>query len=56
MEFLQYYTKLHDHPKNGCLMKMLYGELNEFIVNDKDVIENIHTKNNISYIKNYTNV
>jgi len=26
---------LHDHPKNGCLMKILDGELNEYIYNEK---------------------
>ena len=22
---------IHDHPKNGCIMKIIYGELNEYI-------------------------
>lgn len=22
---------IHDHPKNGCLMKIIHGELNEYI-------------------------
>ena len=26
---------LHDHPKNGCLMKILDGELNEYIYDEK---------------------
>ena len=28
------HTKLHSHPKNGCILKILEGELNEIIFNN----------------------
>ena len=34
---------IHDHPKNGCLMKILQGELEEHIYNDN--LETIDIKN-----------
>lgn len=38
------HTKLHSHPKNGCILKVLEGELNEIKINEKDIIEsNIET-------------
>ena len=45
------YTKLHGHPENGCLMKVLYGELNEIIFDNKNNIkERTIKKNNITFI------
>ena len=29
------HTKLHSHPSNGCLMKVLYGQLHEIIYQNK---------------------
>ena len=47
-------SKIHDHSDNGCLMKILEGELYETLY-DKNIINfknNIYQKNDISYINN----
>ena len=44
------HTKLHLHPKNGCLMKILYGELNEIRHNQSKILENKYKSNDISYM------
>lgn len=49
-------TKIHDHPDNGCLMRVMKGELIENIyTNDLTYLKkNILKKNNCSYLeKNY---
>ena len=45
-------TTVHDHAKNGCLMILLKGELNEKLYDKNlEVIgENNYTKPNISFI------
>ena len=45
-------TKVHDHAKNGCLMILLKGELNEKLYDKNlEVIgENNYTKPNIAFI------
>ena len=43
------HTKLHDHPKNGCLLKVLYGELCEIRKNNQ-ITENLLQTNKISYM------
>ena len=47
------YTKLHEHPKNGCLMKVLYGTLNEILFStNKTYTETKINTNEITFIKN----
>ena len=43
---------IHNHPKNGCLMKILQGKLYEKLYdkNLKLIGNNIYKKDNISYI------
>jgi hypothetical protein len=44
-------TKLHKHPSNGCLMKVLLGSLTEKkILNNKSIKINHYNSNDISYI------
>ena len=46
-------TKIHNHPKNGCIMKILKGSLMEETYNSntlEKIGENIYEKDNISYI------
>ena len=47
-------TKIHDHAKNGCLMFLIKGELNEKIYDKKLnlIEENIYYSPNISFINN----
>ena len=46
-------TRLHGHPKNGCLMKVLYGSLNEVtFINNKKYTETKINTNDITFIKN----
>ena len=46
-------TKLHKHPQNGCLMKILSGSLYEIKFKDNNIIGfSDHYKNSISYIDN----
>lgn len=33
------HSKLHSHPKNGCILKVLEGELHEVKVNGKKTLE-----------------
>ena len=43
------HTKIHDHPSNGCLLKVLYGELCE--IRKKCKIREYHLQtNDISYM------
>lgn len=44
-------SAIHDHPKNGCLVKILDGQLNEtiFINNLEKIKENVLLEGNISY-------
>lgn len=44
-------TNLHKHPENGCLMKILEGELKEERVYWGTIKEKICKKNNILFIK-----
>ena len=44
-------TKLHSHPSNGCLMKVLLGSLKEKkILNNKSIKINNYNPNDISFI------
>ena len=46
-------TKIHNHPKNGCIMKILKGSLMEETYDSntlEKIGENIYEKDNISYI------
>ena len=45
-------TPIHYHPKNGCLMKILEGELKETAFKNNDIFETIYRKNDTSYIHN----
>lgn len=40
----------HNHPQNGCLLKVLDGELIENIKNNNIITKNILYKDNISYM------
>jgi len=46
------YTSLHGHPENGCLMKVLYGTLNETLLNKKTYKETMINTNEVMFIKN----
>jgi len=47
------HTKIHLHPKNGCIMKILYGKLNEIrIENDLNIKENSYDRNDIAFMCN----
>lgn len=43
-------TKFHKHPKNGCIMKLLYGELHEIKNKDKNFIQTLYKEGNIAYM------
>ena len=47
-------SKIHDHSSNGCILKLLYGELIEKRYNNnlQHIKTNIISENNISYISN----
>lgn len=48
-------SKIHDHSKNGCYMKILEGELQEYqydCTNIKLMATKSYKKNNITYINN----
>jgi len=43
-------TSIHKHPSNGCVLKVLDGELNEYVYKNNDInINNLKT-NDISYM------
>jgi hypothetical protein len=46
-----YYTDFHNHPENGCLLKVLDGSLLEHKLNNENevIIANQLKKNSISY-------
>ena len=45
------HSKMHYHPKNGCIMKLLYGKLHEIrYINSNDFEETDYKKNDISYM------
>ncbi len=47
-------TKIHSHSENGCLMKILEGEIEETIYDKfiNIINKNIYKKNNVSFIHN----
>lgn len=47
----EYYTDFHNHPKNGCLLKVLKGSLLEYKQNDIIMVSQLQ-KNSISYNSN----
>ena len=44
-------SPIHNHPKNGCILKVLFGQLQEhkYLTNKKYIINNI-SKNKQSYL------
>ncbi len=44
-------TPKHPHPENGCLMKILEGELIEKKFANKSISETIYKKGDVGYIK-----
>lgn len=44
-------TVMHAHPENGCLMKILEGELNEEKHIGSTVLKNNYKKGDVSYTK-----
>lgn len=52
--FKNHETPIHQHPDNGCLLKLLYGELTEhrYNFNIEKISETYIKKNDISYIDN----
>ncbi len=47
-------TKIHSHSENGCLMKILEGEIEEIIYDNKInfINKNIYKKDNVTFIHN----
>lgn len=47
-------SPIHNHPNQGCIMKIIKGTLEEelFNINNMDSTINIHTKNKVTYIDN----
>ena len=48
-------SKIHNHAENGCIMKLLHGQLKENIYDSQTIkylTSNILYKNNVSYIHN----
>jgi len=47
-------TKIHSHSENGCLMKILEGEIEETVYDKfiNIINKNIYKKNNVSFIHN----
>jgi len=47
-------TKIHNHSDNGCILKILEGDMTEILYNKnlKILTKNILPKNNIRYIDN----
>ena len=46
------HTKIHLHPNNGCIMKLVYGKLNEIIYNNYNFVENSYNTNDNSFMCN----
>lgn len=46
------YTNLHSHPKNGCIMKILNGSLNEIRIKNNEIIENNYFTNQSTFMSN----
>ena len=46
------YTKEHEHPENGCIMKLLDGSLYESINRNKNMLHYHHKKNSITFMHN----
>jgi hypothetical protein len=42
-------TEIHSHPKYGCLLKVLDGQLVETVYNKDNIITNVLNKNDIGY-------
>jgi predicted metal-dependent enzyme (double-stranded beta helix superfamily) len=42
-------TPIHNHPKNGCILKVLDGTLNETFYYDNKIISSVLNKNDIGY-------
>lgn len=54
-------SKIHDHPNNGCILKVLHGNLEENIYNNTSgnlvkIKTNILNNNNVSYMKGNTHL
>jgi len=47
-------TRIHDHPENGCLLHLLYGNLEEYLYDFDTTIKKITTLNQFdtSYLDN----
>lgn len=43
-------TKFHNHPKNGCKLKVLFGELQEKLFSNNNLKINLITENQCSYL------
>ena len=43
-------TPIHHHPKNGCLMKLLQGQLRETLYTDNGEFDHIRNPDYIGYI------
>lgn len=42
-------TPIHSHPENGCILKVLDGQLSEDYYNNNKIINTILNKNDIGY-------
>lgn len=48
------FAKLHYHPKNGCLLKILSGKIREKkYKNNKCYLDKVYNENQISYMHDY---
>ena len=46
------HTPVHFHPNNGCILKLLYGSLNEIRITDKTYSDKKINENDIGYMSN----
>lgn len=37
-------SPIHDHPENGCFMKVLHGELDEYLFDNNCIIHSMYTR------------
>lgn len=46
-------SPIHDHPENGCFMKVLHGKLDEYLFNHNCIIHSMYTReeNYIGFMK-----
>ena len=48
----RHHSRIHSHPENGCIMKVLYGELFELRKDNDIIIENKYKENQVTFMHN----